>query len=353
MSEENSTKVECTVLSQYDYKCSFSSDPKLISNSLLFFMFFMSATIMLVINVFVLVFSIKKEKTRLLQFTSYTSFCFFFIFFYNILGSMLSYLGAIDLCYNLNGNYYFCVIKSCLVYFIGIMMTKVYLMIALERLIAVRWIHKYKKYARPIYLFLINIFVTIVGFLLTFSPLIFDWNSYKDSCDCGLNNILPKPYVLVLNTLFFFNAIPTISIYLYIYFYVKKTRRKIFCINGVGDDRKSISHVSDLPNYVNGNSHSSASSNQHHHNHHAPIKTNSSASKSDKIQILKSQTLLFFIFFGSWLPFILITMYEALANVTYYGIVARIRNLFLSFIMISCVLNPIVYMRRVKAMKAQ
>jgi hypothetical protein len=325
---DNRSNITCI----YDNRCSFSRDEAQMTNAILAIIYLVIATIILVINVLVLVLCFFKKNRMFVAVTAFANYSSVFIFVYNILGSALAYLSSFDFCYNMNSLFYFCVVKTCLLYFLGVMITKMMLLIALERLISVKWLQKYKQFLRKKYLFTINFFITIIGVLVTFSPLFFP-SEHDDDCDCGLNNVLPKSYVLVMNTVCVLMAIAIIVIYFYIYFYVKSSREKI--------STQCQIRVSLASETTNTNASKAV----------LRVSSNSSSVKSDKIQILKSQILLFLIFFGSWFPFIFMTTYENLLEITSYGVVARVRNFTLIFIMVSCVLNPLVYVARLKLFK--
>jgi hypothetical protein len=321
-----------------DHGCSFSKNEARMTNAILAITYLVIATVILAINALMLVLCVLKKNRMFATVTAFANYSIVLIFVYNIIGSALSYLSAFDFCYNFNSRFYMCVIKTCLLYFLGVMLTKMMFLIALERLISVRWLQKYKQFLRKKYLFITNFFMTIIGFFMTFSPLFFDREDFADECDCGLNNVLPKPYVLVMNSMVMMIAFTTVFMYCYIYYYVKRSREKISTQCQI-----RVSLASDTTNNTNTSK-------------AAVLRITSStppppAKTDNKIQILRSQVLLFAIFFGSWLPFIFMTTYENLLDIKNYGVVARIRNFTLILIMISCVLNPLVYVARLKLIK--
>jgi hypothetical protein len=326
---------------QFVHGCSFDDTEQLLFNAIIAITFLVIATVILVINVVVLVLCFIKTNRMFITVTAFANYSTVFIFFYNIIGSALGYISALDFCYNLNALFYFCVIKSCLLYFIGLMVSKMLFLMSVERLISVRWLQKYKQFLQKKYLFITNFFLTIFWILVAFSPLLFNWNHFIEGCDCGLNNVLPKLYVLIMNAWLVVIASLTIFIYLYIYFFVKRSREKI------STQIRASQGSADTANTNTGSMAkkfvklSSAAS----------LTMSGSPLRTDKIQILKSQIILFSIFFGSWMPFFALTTYEAVLNITWYGTVARVRNFSLIFIMVSLILNPVVYVIRLRIMK--
>ena len=300
------------------FKASSSKYEKI--NAILSLTYFVIASTILITNSIVLFIFVRNRNRFFASITKFARYSLLLMLVFNIFGSVLSYLASVEFCYNLSSNYYFCLIKCCLVYLIGFMMTIVQVLLALERFISIKWMHHYKVFLRKKYLFIVNIFLTLIGIFVTFSPIIFVWNRYTTACDCGLNS-LPTTYILGLNTMFFIFACLTILAYVYIYLFVKKRRLKI-----TATFQYPVSMAK------------------------PDLNTNKIKKTpcTDKTQILLSQVILFSIFFSAWFPFVFMTTYEAVNNITSSGVESSIRNGALTLILISCVLSPLIYICRLK-----
>lgn len=343
VANETNMDADCETFLVYD-GCGFkTNDYYAIMNAVSSLSYTVIATAILLLNTMLFASFIIQRKHLLASVTIFSRYCSMFIFIYNILSSFLTYLASFDFCFGFNSNYYFCLIKNCLIYMIGIMLMKMTFLIALERLISVRWMQKYRTLITTKYFFMSNVALTLCAFGFTFSPFLFNWNNYKPNCFCGLNNVLPKAYVLTMNTIFMAIASSTILIYFYIYYYVKNTHSKT----------RAPPHRGRTPSVMTSSQQMKRMSNESKQiKQTTKLASNSSFAnlkgRKDKIQLLKIQTVLFFVFLTSWFPFIFMTSYEAVRNINRYGLEATIRNFTLIFIMISCLVYPLVYVFRFK-----
>ncbi len=134
---------------------------------------------------------------------------------------------AYGTCFNINKYQVFCLLKFCILYFIGFMLNNIALALALEILISVRWPSKYKQIVNRRNSTLANLLVTVIGFMLAFSPLLFGWNHFEKDCDCGHNNVLPRAYILVILSMFFAFSLATLLVYLCILNQAKSAKQKV------------------------------------------------------------------------------------------------------------------------------
>jgi len=72
---------------------------------------------------------------------------------------------------------------------------------------------------------------------------------------------------------------------------------------------------------------------------------------NQKMRVLRVQTFIFFVFFCSWFPFVVLSPYEIIAEIKTYDILSKMRNFTVSFVLINGIVTPIVYTYRLKYMK--
>lgn len=329
-------------------------------NATLVIIFVIFGTIIFTVNSAVL-FLYFKEKTTTWTFTNY---CFILLLAYNILAALSSFLVAISTCFGANQDQFFCLFKYCFLYFIGLMMVKLNAIIAIERLICVKWTNLYKKIVRLNYSLFINIIITVLAVCFSYSPIFFDWNHFKAECDCALNSVIPNTYLIVNNVIFLSVSILTSILYLYIYHFVKRSHLKVLnhvlCDKGRRSAKENMFIIGE--NFVSNSEISFIENNQEmSNNFFSRLKKSLTQClinfiriknhKPAKLHILKVQSVIFFIFLTSWFPFITLTSYEIFKEITTYETISVIRNFSIIFIMISCLLNPLVYTYRLKFMR--
>lgn len=349
--------------------CSLNSNQhEQLINLVLVIVYMVFGAVILAINLIILVFYLKKKDSI----WTFTNYCFILLLVYNILAALSTFLVSLSACYSFDTNKFFCLFKYCFLYFIGLMMIKFNILIAVERLICLKWTNKYRKIVRFKYSLVFNLIITSICFCYSYSPIIFEWNNYGVQCDCGLNSVIPYYYIIINNVIFFALSIGTSFVYLYIYYFVKQSHKKVQNhLIVVSEKTKKSSNKDTLfivgENFMSTSEHSIISLRTTYVNFNKKsnilsriqsIKSNLFKSpktfvnkKPDKLQILRTQTLIFIIFFISWFPYIFLTSYEIFNQISTYEGVSKARNFSISAIMISCMINPIVYTYRLKFMK--
>ncbi|RNA42421.1 hypothetical protein BpHYR1_008058 [Brachionus plicatilis] len=297
------------------------------ANSILVIVFVIFGTIIFTVNSAVLIVYFKEKTTT----WTFTNYCFILLLVYNILAALSSFLVAISTCFGANKNHFFCLFKYCFLYFIGLMMVKLNAIIAIERLICVKWTTVYKKIIRLNYSLFLNIIITVLAVCFSYSPIFFDWNHFRADCDCALNNVIPSTYIILNNVIFLSMSVITSILYLYIYQFVKRSHLKV--LNHVLGDKSRRSAKENMfiigENFVSNSDISFIDNNQIISNNLLSrlkssltlcllnlVKINSH--KPAKLHILKVQSIIFFIFLSSWFPYITLTSYEILRDINTY-----------------------------------
>ena len=331
--------------------CSYM-DQDLLFNSILVILFTIIATILISMNSFILVIYIKKKDRP----WTFINFSFITLLFFNILGGLSAYMVAYGTCYSIDYNYYYCLFKFCNIYFIGLMMTKLNFLISIERLVSVRWASKYKRLlSNKIPLLVILVFV-LVALVFSFSPLIFKWNHFIEGCECAFNHTLPDTFQLIINFIFFVSSTATTLVYFYIYFIVKSVRKRI--ANSLVIKSNKLETNENWSNFSDNYNSAFSQSEIKVKTIHSPnieskqVKIDEKKPRiNDKIRVLKIQTIVFFVFFLSWFPFIFLVTYEIFDGIHFYSTISKIRNVSVSLIMLNGIVNPIIYTYRLKFMK--
>lgn len=331
------------------------------TNSTLVIIFLIFGTIIFTINFAVLIVYFKEKTTT----WTFTNYCFILLLFYNILAALSSFLVAISTCFGTNQGYFFCLFKYCFLYFIGLMMVKLNAIIAIERLICVKWTSFYKKIIRLNYSLLLNISITFLAVCFSYSPIFFNWNHFRPECDCALNSVIPSTYLIVNNVIFFTVSVVTSILYFSIYHYVKRSHLKVLNHFLCDKSRRSVKDNMFIigENFMTNSENSCPDKNSEEISSKLFTRLKNSASrfllnwakisnhKPAKLHILKVQSIIFFIFLSSWFPFITLTSYEIFKEINTYETISVVRNFSIIFIMISCLLNPLVYTYRLKFMR--
>lgn len=188
----------------------------------------------------------------------------------------------------------------------------------------------------------IFIFPPIILFF-TLTPLILRWNNFNSNCDCTLNYIMPGPYILSINFICIILALLTTIIYAYIYRFVKTSVKATTTI-------RTMSSIDLQPSAVQQSGKSGIRASIHHRLHELRKKTQSSV-KNDKIQVLRIQTVMFFLLLASSLPFLVLTSYEKLAGIKRFHVVTNVRNFMAILLLLDPIVKPVLFTYRLEFMR--
>ena len=349
--EQNYT--ECLTLIDNHTGC-FLSDTESLFNGVLSSVYVLIATVILIINIFVLIVFFNKKD---ISTTLFLNFSFVSLIFFNVLSVCFAYFSAYTTCFVREFSHFLCVFKYCLYYFIGHEINLINFMISIERVITVRWALEYRKLVNKTTTLVSIIVLSLVAAGLSFFN--FATYEYGFECICAFNSILSKDYVLTNNFIFFFVSISTAIIYFYIYFYVKSMRKRVeHHRKSIGSSLMIIANNNlkttneNFDDYLNENSNVStiqSLANEDSHKRSKIIRKKSS-SLNQKMKVLKIQTFVFCVFFASWFPFITMTTYETIMGIKTYETLSKFRNFSISFILVNGIVTPIVYTYRLKYM---
>ena len=361
MSSKLLLNITCNLtLIELNYGCSLGRKNENL-NLILVILYLTIASLIIVVNLTLMIIYFKRKP---FTYWTFATHYFIIILIYNIIGALSTYLVAYSTCHNINKIYFFCLIKYCILYFIGLMLNHITLCLSVEILISLKWMSKYKKLVNKFNSLLFNLLITSFGILFSFSPLIFNWNYFEKDCDCGHNNVLPKSYILITNFLFFTFSIMTVSVYFYIFLLAKQSKQKVFpdltkrkqittTIASIKTNSTQImisnAICSDVINNTNNNNNNNNSNRSFNQSNSFTCQNQNSNLK--KINILKLQILIFFLFFICWCPYMSLVTYEAINSIQTYVLISRLRNFSASFLMCNSIISPLVYSYRLKFMR--
>jgi hypothetical protein len=114
----NFSKVNCEDASMYSCEHSYNT-------AVLAVTYLVVGTMILSSNTIVLVLCYVRKSRMFASITAFANYSTVLIFVYNIVGAILAYLSAFDFCFNLSDEFHFCIVKNCLIYFLGAMLNQV------------------------------------------------------------------------------------------------------------------------------------------------------------------------------------------------------------------------------------
>ena len=293
--------------SDFRYGCSLENPRNLV----LFLVLITFALIIFSMNLFVSIVYLKNKDKK----WTFLNILTVIFLFNNIFGGLFLFLPSSNLCYELICNFAACLLEYCVLYFLGLNYCVLNLIISLEKLIIIKFNTGFiTRFNLKNILIACGLFIFLLLFLLATSPILFNWNNFNN-CECSFNHSLDKSYVLLNNSILLIFTFITMSIYLFIFQIVKKIQNNIFILDTSDRVHQTIN------------------------------------SQITKLKALKTQALLFVIFFICWIPFITISVYDINREFRSYDTIALLRNFLICPILLCSIIVPIVLSIRVSFIK--
>lgn len=332
-----SVQTNCT----NDYGCSFYQNDKQKETLILVIVTSIGSTFMLLSNFIVLMFYLKLKKESWL----FDQFCITMLFVVHLIYSIFLYFDSYVRCSNLEEKELICLIRCCFLFLIFLMLSKYNFLIGIERLVTVRLSNVFKFKLKLLLSFkssiLIDLLTNALFLIAAFSPVLFKWhNSHGCYCDFQIFNIFYVIFNCLINSIL---IISTIIIYLYIYIHViKKMNVKIV--------NESTVKVYNL--YMKSSNVQTVQSQRRPTAFEIIIQNSSDilnrTKKISKLKVLRTQTISFVVFFVSWVPNLLLTVYDSISEDRSFS---DLRTYSMVLVGIGAILMPILYTYRLKFMK--
>lgn len=326
-SETNQT--EC--LKYIEVQCSFYGSEFQFENLLFSIILSTLGSSLLAINTIISVFYIKLKNDT----WSYTSLCTLELMMINIATGLMFFYRGITKCFTIFHSRLFCGMIYSSLYFFLLATFKTNFFMAFFRVYLLKYKSKmpWKKY-------LIAKLVSLVFIsFCCFIPTIFTIRNFRYECECTENEFVPNIYVITINFLLLLLAVLTSLCYVYIYFFVKSKLKKVGAFNT--KSREKMSREYRGLSFVTQKVRQTSDTNER----------TKRCTRNNKIKVLRTQVLIFFVLVVSYLPYIISSIIKAIYDVKENTLATMIMD-FLSLLMIfDLVFKPVLYTYRLKFMR--
>ena len=315
----NGTNQSSCLINYQEVRCSFNGNDIQFEFFLLAIIQSLLGCCLLIVSITISAFYVKLKNDK----WGYTSICTLELMIINVATSLTLFFSGITRCSSFSHSKFFCTTIYSSMYFFLLATFKTNFFMAFSRMYQLKFSSKmpWKKY----------LIAKLIGIILiifcAFIPTTFELRHFRAECECTFNEILPNIYVIVNNCFLILMAFLTIICYVYIYFFVKSKSKK------VGNTRnfEIVSSDCELPT--------------------ATRKITPTTIKSNKIKVLRTQIILFFVLVVSYLPYIIGSMFKVVYNIEENTRLSTIINLLSLMMIFDLLLKPVLYTYRLKFMK--
>lgn len=242
--------------------------------------------------------------------------CLILLFMYNIMSSLCQFWTSINYCFNLEYNKIVCLLKFCFIMFFDLEILKLTLIISIDRFNSIKF---NKKINNVSYLYFLTLLTSsLLIFLYTFSPLLFNWNKFQV---CDFNNAVDHNYSLIGIGTGLFLMTSTLFFYFKIYLFVTKKQKKKSLKIAIIETRS----IKD-----------------------SYLLLNKEKIKISKLNVLKIQIVLFQLMFFSFIFFLIFLTIEQLKNSSdSMNLISILRHFLFSFHLLFYLTEPILYVFKI------